>query len=96
MVTTAQKPDKKVMTDLVNTLASLSKDGHISNREMTQLKVYLKRVLKSSKVTNSEIQELERQVENAANEAGMNSDQKKMLVSRMSAVARSLQQKQRK
>ena len=43
MVATAEKPDKKVLGDLVNTLASLSKDGHISDREMTQLKVYLKR-----------------------------------------------------
>ena len=59
MVSTVEKPDQKVVTDLVNTLADLSRDGHISNREILQLKVYLKRTLKSANVSNQEIKELE-------------------------------------
>lgn len=96
LAATGEKPDKKVAMDLVKTLADLSRDGNISQREVDTLKHHLKKALKSAKVSNQEIQQLEKLTEQAASEAGLDAEKKKALVSRMSAVARSVQAKQAK
>jgi len=94
MAATGAKPDKAAVDKLVATLVKLSRDGHISDSDMGTFKHYLKKTLRSANISYAEIRDLEKLVEKSAREANLTDDQRKALVSRMSAVARSVQAKQ--
>lgn len=95
MVATGEKPDTEAVEKLVDVQADLSRDGSLSKHAIGTLRHYLRRTLRSANISREEIRQLETLVEQSAQETGLNEKQRKALVSRMPAVARSVQAKQR-